>query len=56
MKVFLLITGAKIKAYANLKKLCKDNGGIDHKFIRQNLPFQSGNLRIEEVEVNEELF
>jgi hypothetical protein len=53
--IYILITGSKIKAFNSLKKLCKSIG-VDHAFIKDNLPFESGQLKIQEVELDEKLF
>lgn len=55
MKIYLLITGEKIKGYNSLKVLCNEIG-IDHSFIKQNLPFESGRLRIISIDVDERPF
>jgi hypothetical protein len=50
--IYILITGTKIKAFNSLRRLCKSIG-VDHDFIKGNLPFQSGPLKIQEVELDE---
>lgn len=55
MKIYLLITGEKIKGYNSLKILCKEIG-VDHSFIKENLPFESGRLKIVQIEVDERPF
>jgi len=53
--IYILITGTKIKAFNSLRRLCKSIG-VDHSFIKDNLPFESGPLKIQEVELDEKLF
>jgi hypothetical protein len=55
MKIYLLITGHKIKGYSSLKVLCKEIG-IDHKQLKENLPFSSGRFKIVEIEVDDKAF
>lgn len=54
MKIYILIFGTKIKAYASLSRLCKE-AGISKDWVRDNLPFQTENVKIEEIEVDERL-
>ena len=55
MKIYLLIGGADIKAYASLFRLCKENG-ID-KISKKDLPARSkilgSDIIILEIEVDE---
>lgn len=53
-KVFLLITGKNIKAYASLRRLARE-AGLDFDYIKENLPIEIGRLRIEEVTVETRL-
>lgn len=55
MKIYLLITGDKIKGYTSLKLLCKEIG-IEHKQLKENLPFSSGRFKIVEVQVDTRAF
>lgn len=53
MKIYLLISGADIKAYASLFRLCKENG-ID-KISKKDLPAKilGSGIKILEIEVDE---
>lgn len=55
MKIYLLITGEKINGYNSLKVLC-DDIGVDHKFVKANLPFVSGRFKIVQIDVDERAF
>jgi len=54
MKIYLLIIGANIQAFYSLSRLCKESG-LNKSFIKENLPFESGKVKILEIEVDERL-
>jgi len=54
MKIYLLIIGSKIQAFYSLSRLCKESG-LDKEYLKENLPFESGRLRVIEIEVDERL-
>lgn len=52
MKIYLLIIGSKVQAFASLSRLYKELG-IEKDSIKKNLPFEHGRIRILEVEIDE---
>lgn len=52
MKIYLLIIGSKIQAFASLSRLCKEID-IDKHYIKHHLPFENPNFKILEIEVDE---
>lgn len=54
MKIYLLIIGSKIQAFASLSRLCKEIK-IDKSSVKDKLPFKLSSFRIEEIEVDERI-
>lgn len=50
-KIYLLITGDKIKAFYSLSRLAKSIG-IEPRGLKEKLPFKKGSLEIRSVEVD----
>jgi len=50
-KIYLLTVGNKSEAFYTLKKLCQSIG-IDHKGLKEKLPFIQGSFSIKEIDLS----
>lgn len=50
-KIYLLTVGNKSEAFYTLKKLCQSIG-IDHKGLKEKLPFLQGSFSIKEINLS----